>query len=594
MNHPTEPQAYKAFFLGPRAENQAWARAEFQAILDHWFHWREALFPTDTAISDNAERRSVTYQQARERITEGLEELTGLLEEEVPKFTPRYIGHMVSELTLPALFGHFAMLLHNPNNTSRDASRVGSKIEEDVIAMLAEMLGYDPKVATGHVTGGGTVANFEAVWRARFRQDHWLSLALFLAEQHGTKLTIFEAAHMGWRRFQSLIEEYDIPHDSLRHYSGVATNPYQFGERMTQAFGQPYRGPILLVPENKHFSWTKAVNIFGYGEDSLWAVPLDGLGKLDVAALSALIDKARQEQRPIAMVVSVAGTTETGEIDPIDQVQGILNAAKQRHSWDIWHHVDAAYGGFLCSLLRGSASTVLSVSNTAALSAISEAHSVTIDPHKLGYVPYSCGAIVVRDTRSYAVSSFKAPYLERQLIVPDKWSTTLEGSRSAAGAAATWLTGRTLGFDLNGLGQIVENTILACRRFKADIEKAVSVVHFLHPCETNILCFSVAEQRETLAASNARTEALFQCFVACEEFSVSKTTLSMHSHAKLIERHVKKFNGVLNDDKLVLVRCVFMNPFWADTGIRTKLVHEFIKLLADETASVQGLKSQSP
>lgn len=581
MTPENSSSAYKAYFLGPRAENEAWVRAEFQGILDHWFQWRKDLFPNDKPVSTKPERRTPAYLEARERMAAGLEDLADLLDGELPKFTPRYIGHMVSDLTLPALMGHFAMLLHNPNNTSRDASKIGSIIEEQVVAMLAEMLGFAPEKATGHITGGGTVANFEAVWRARFRQDHWLSLVLYLAEERGVKLNLFQGAHMGWARFAELLAEHDVLLDDLREYSAVATNPYEFGERMTNAFGRPYRGPVMLVPENKHFSWTKAANIFGYGEHAFWPVPLDAYGKMDVEGLAGLIQKAQKEGRPISMVVSVAGTTETGEIDPIHQVQGILKALREREGWDIWHHVDAAYGGFLCTLLRGEPSRVLSAENTKALSAIGDAHSVTIDPHKLGYVPYSCGAIITKDEQAYAVSSFKAPYLERQLEVPDKWSTTLEGSRSAAGAAATWLTGKTFGFDTAGLGGVIEETILACRSFRKKVGDALPFVRFLDPSETNILCYSLAEAGASLKATNAATEEIFNRFVACPEFSVSKTTLSGAAHRKVIERHVGAYGGVVDDDRLVLIRSVFMNPFWRELDVSESLTADIIARLDD-------------
>lgn len=579
MSTMNNPSSYKAFFLGPKSENEAWVRAEFQAILGHWFRWRKELFQADEPVISKEERCSPAFLASREKLAQGLEELNRLLASEIPKFTPRYVGHMVSELALPALMGHFAMLLHNPNNTSRDSSKVGSHIEEEVIRMLAEMLGFDPDDATGHVTGGGTVANFEAVWRARFRQDHWLSLMLYLAEERGVKLDLFEGAHMGWTRFNQLLEEQEVPLEKLRNYSAIAANPYDFGVRMNKAFGISYRGPVILVPENKHFSWAKAVNIFGFGEDAFWPVPLDSLGKMDVPALRILIDQAEAEQRPITMVVSVAGTTEAGEIDPIDQVQDVLNTAKIQRGFDIWHHIDAAYGGFLCSMLHGNRPNVLSVSNTAALTAIAEAHSVTIDPHKLGYVPYACGAIITRDAQAYAVSSFKAPYLEGQLSVPDKWSTTLEGSRSAAGAAATWLTGKTLGFDGDGLGRVLADTILACRRFRAGLLLTVPFVRALGSIDTNILCFSLARDKMSLSASNRLTEATFARFSKADNFSLSKTTLTLKSHGKVITAHVRSYDGEVDDDQLVLLRCVFMNPFWAVEPTATSLLAEFSDML---------------
>ncbi|HAJ03440.1 MAG TPA: hypothetical protein DCL55_09410, partial [Brevundimonas sp.] len=120
-----------------------------------------------------------------DRLGRRLLTLCDALTAETPTFSPRYIAHMKADLSLPGLLGWFAAMLHNPNNSSRDASRVGSVIETEAIAALAGMLGYDPAQAQGHFTSGGTVANFEAVWRARYRLDHWLALALHISETDG-------------------------------------------------------------------------------------------------------------------------------------------------------------------------------------------------------------------------------------------------------------------------------------------------------------------------------------------------------------------------------------------------------------------------
>lgn len=569
--------SYKAFFLGPKSENEAWVRSEIQSILEHWFRWRKALFAADPEAITTAERRAPAYLEARENLSQHLEELNTLLAGEIPKYSPRYIGHMVSELALPAILGHLAALIHNPNNTVREVSRVGSQIEVEVVAMLAQMVGYDPDLATGHVTGGGTVANFEGLWRARYRQDHWLCLALYLDQEKGVELELYEAAHMGWPRFHALSAEHEIYEEDLRPLSAVAGNPFRFGDHMSRWLDKPYRGPVIMVPGNKHFSWAKGTNIFGLGEEAFWQVPLDAQGKLSVPGLKDLILKAQGEARPVLMVVSVAGTTETGEIDPIDQVQDLLDGLKREHGWDIWHHIDAAYGGFLCSMLRGEGANVLTPQNTAALEAIARAHSVTIDPHKLGYVPYSCGAFLVHDREAYAVSSFHAPYLEHHDVVEEKWSTTIEGSRSAAGATATWLTAKTLGLDAAGLGHVIASTIEAARAFRDDVVKALPSVRPLEPLDTNILCFSLAEDGDTLAEANAKTWAVYRAYAKGREFSVSETTLARDNYQALIEAHVASFGGACDADHLVLIRCVFMNPFWSEPGLRAHLTAEFIE-----------------
>src|SRR5690606_42016510 len=91
--------------------------------------------------------------------------------------------------------------------------------------MLAEMVGYDPAGAEGHFTSGGTVANFEAVWRARYRLDHWLALALHVSETTGAALDPFTAAHMGWRQFRELQTRHAVSDDVLQSCSAAASNP---------------------------------------------------------------------------------------------------------------------------------------------------------------------------------------------------------------------------------------------------------------------------------------------------------------------------------------------------------------------------------
>ena len=567
-----------AYFPGVRSENETWVRGEFQAVLDQWFDWRKGLFAGDPGGASAAERLSPDRLRRREELSQHLAELCEALTAETPTHTPRYIGHMKAEVSLPALLGWLAAMLHNPNNTSRESSRVGSVIETEAVAMLASMLGYDPARAQGHFTSGGTVANFEAVWRARYRLDHWLSLGLYVAESTGEALEPFAAAHMGWDRFRALWLEHGLTDERLRSCSAAIGNPATVWRRVSEAAGRDYLGPVMLVPGNKHYSWLKAANLFGLGERSLWSVALDAGGRLDVDDFERRMGQAQAEGRPVLMGVSVAGTTETGEIDPIDRLHARLDRWRDERGVHVWRHVDAAYGGFLCSLLGGLEEAELSRDSAAALRAIASAESVTIDPHKLGYVPYACGAFLTRDTAAYAVSAFDAPYLDRPELGDGKWSSTLEGSRSAAGAAATWLTGRTLGFGPDGLGSVLAETIRARAAFQAEVAAALPSVRFLEPADANIVCFSIADEGEALSSANRRTEALFDVIHRSPEFSVSKTTLGA-DYAALIQRHAAGYRGGIDGPGLTLIRCVFMNPYWASTGFRATLFAEFTALL---------------
>lgn len=567
-----------AYFPGPHSENETWVRGEFQAVLDQWFDWRKGLFADDPGAASAADRLSPERLRKREELSQHLAELCQALTAETPTHTPRYIGHMKAEVSLPALFGWLAAMLHNPNNTSRESSRVGSVIETEAVAMLAIMVGYDPALAQGHFTSGGTVANFEAVWRARYRLDHWLSLGLHVAETTGEVLDPFAAAHMGWDRFRTLWREHGLTDDRLRGCSAAVGNPASVWRRISDAAGRDYLGPVMLVPGNKHYSWLKAANLFGLGEDSLWSVALDDQGRLDVDDFERLARRAEAEGRPVLMAVSVAGTTETGEIDPIHRLHERLDGWREDRGMHIWRHVDAAYGGFLCSLLGGPEEADLSPDSVAALRAIAAAESVTIDPHKLGYVPYACGAFLTRDAAAYAVSAFDAPYLDRPELGDGKWSSTLEGSRSAAGAAATWLTGRTLGFGPGGLGAVLAETIRTRAAFQTAVAEALRSVRFLEPADANIVCFSIADAGEALSSANRRTAALFDLIHHSPEFSVSKTTLGP-DYAALIQRHAARYDGPVDVPGLALIRCVFMNPYWAAADVRTALFPQFIALV---------------
>src|SRR3989344_5404911 len=166
--------ALKCFFLGPQAENGPWVSQSIQEILSSWYQWRQSLFPQDgNAISQN-DQDSSYFVEYQGNFNQQLKILLQRFEAEIPKFSPRYIGHMFSEISLPALIGHFITLLHNPNNVSSESSLVGTEIEKESITALCKMVGFKELEACGHFTSGGTIANFEAYLRARERfRNHY-------------------------------------------------------------------------------------------------------------------------------------------------------------------------------------------------------------------------------------------------------------------------------------------------------------------------------------------------------------------------------------------------------------------------------------
>ncbi|MGZ3769785.1 MAG: pyridoxal phosphate-dependent decarboxylase family protein [Bdellovibrio sp.] len=567
-----EEVALKSLFLGPQAENKEWVQSQIGSLLQSWFEWRSKFRPEDGQAISLKDMQTHEYIKRKEHTEEILQELAHRFEMELPKFHPRYIGHMFSEISLPALFGHILTLLHNPNNISEESSKVGILIEEEAIEALSKMVGF--KNGVGHFTSGGTLANFEAVYRAHTRGYLWMSLGL----AQGKKST-FESSMMGW-------QEYDSAKDSIKQssiaFNPLEGNPFSVAAKIQNVTGKPFLGSVLLVPEHKHYSWVKAANVFGLGAEAIWPVQLNEQGHLDVADLDRQIKKAQEEDRPILMVVTVLGTTELGMVDPIHKVQALLDKYREENNWHIWHHIDAAYGGFLCSLQEKNVciGTVISETSSRAIEAVHNATSLTIDPHKLGYVPFSSGSFITSDRKDYFLKSFGGPYVNFSAR-RDKGLFTLEGSRSATGAVATWMTAKCVGLDSHGYGQIIARTIRLRKEFEQQLQKEISMIRIAPDVDANLLGFCFANTGDALSVVNDRTLRLFETFNTGNdsEFFVSKTKIYRKNYQKYFDKLIGSWNGKQDADELILFRLCIMNPFFKTVEMKVDIPTLFVECL---------------
>ncbi len=138
---------------------------------------------------------------------------------------------------------------------------------------------------------------------------------------------------------------------------------------------------VIYSSEQCHYSIEKSADLLGLGRGSVRKIPTDNSFHVDPQAFEAAIEKDLSEGRLPFCVVAVAGTTSTGVVD---QLAKLATVARK---YDCWYHVDAAYGGALA----------FSQTHGGKLAGIEEADSITIDPHKWMFVPFSCGAVLVRD-----------------------------------------------------------------------------------------------------------------------------------------------------------------------------------------------------
>ena len=213
------------------------------------------------------------------------------------------------------------------------ASPGAVQLENMVIRWMAEMVGF-PKTALGNLTSGGSIANLIAIVAAR---------------------------------------------DSKEITSGKV-----------------YKSCIYLTKQTHH-SVHKAIRIAGLQESNLREIEVDKKFKMNTNQLAIQIQEDLSNGLIPFLVIGSAGTTDTGAIDPLNDIASVCAQSK------LWFHIDAAYGGFF----------MLVDSQREKFSGIEKADSVTIDPHKGLFLSYGSGAVIIRDVEALKKSHYyEANYMQ--------------------------------------------------------------------------------------------------------------------------------------------------------------------------------------
>jgi glutamate/tyrosine decarboxylase-like PLP-dependent enzyme len=132
-----------------------------------------------------------------------------------------------------------------------------------------------------------------------------------------------------------------------------------------------------------HTWMQKAADISGLGTDAVRWIAADQDGRIDALALREQIVRDIEAGDSPMLVAGNAGTVGTGVVDPLPELAGICR------EFDLWFHVDGAYGGFAAVLPDAPA----------ALAGLGEADSLAVDPHKWLYAPLEAGCALVRDSK---------------------------------------------------------------------------------------------------------------------------------------------------------------------------------------------------
>jgi len=143
------------------------------------------------------------------------------------------------------------------------------------------------------------------------------------------------------------------------------------------------RHAVVYLSDQSHASIDRALRLLGFRAEQLRRISSDASFRLRPNNFRDEIERDLAAGRRPFAVVANAGTTNTGAIDPMEEIGAM---ARQ---YGLWFHVDAAYGGFAALTERGRR----------LLSGIERADSVVLDPHKWFYCGYEAGCVIVRSGR---------------------------------------------------------------------------------------------------------------------------------------------------------------------------------------------------
>ena len=627
-------QASRAWFLGPRAENaELLERLITEALRDHVF-WRRNYHPEDGFTIRETDKRKPGYEDAVSTLTQELMGLLAELKRGVPFFSDRYRAHMLSEQTIAAQVGYFATMLYNPNNVSIESSPVTSRLELEVAAQLACMIGYDPVTSWGHLTSGGTVANFEALWIAR--NVFYLPLAAAgAARDLDVELSVAlprgEIQPLGSLSLQQLlnirtVDALDLwralwacgTHDRVASAvadHSLSTVGYQdYGRRLALDYGDPLPASVVLVASTAHYSWEKIIRALGIGSNQIVHVPVDDHFRLDTNALWEQIRSLTRRRVPIMACITVCGTTEESAVDQLDEVLAVRARAESELGVTFHVHSDACYGGYAASVTWHADGRRRSVSEIReavgcewpterwlhAMTALGDADSVTIDPHKLGYAPYPAGAFLLKERRARDLVAVDPPYLAPTAGLDSSEDLFLgrfifEGSKPGASAAAVWLGHKVLPLDERGYGHLIERTVAGAYQMHEALRTAdlgpFRVVLLPAP-DINIVCYVMHHPDQTsLASVNAFNEAIYARMSMeapgdAPEYIISRTRFQTPMYDGAIEATLNELNvcsvGEWKDAGaagLVVLRSTVMDPFLATSSPAPDHITGFVAAL---------------
>lgn len=426
--------------------------------------------------------------------------LDNLVANSVNTYSPHFIGHMTS--ALPYFHLSLAKLLVglNQNLVKIETSKAFTPLERQVLGMMHQLI-YDQsegfyeqylhsaQYSLGTFCSGGTIANINALWVAR------------------NKTLAPTGSFKGVAR-EGLVS-------ALQHYG--------------------YRKLAVLSSKRGHYSLGKAVDLLGLGREQLVTLDSSSQQLSPEHALKWGLEYQSRGNKLLA-IVGIAGTTETGHVDPLDELADVAKAL------GCYFHVDAAWGG----------ATLFSEKHRHILKGIERADSVTIDAHKQMYVPMGAGMVLFKDPADSNAVRHHAQYILRAGS-KDLGSTSIEGSRNGMAMmvqASLHILGR------KGYQLLIDQSIEKARKF-AEIIKQHS--EFELTTEPTLCILTYRVRPSSLTAVLNSTQSTAQINQQLDELTVVVQKQQREAGKSFVSR-TRLSTDQYSEQAITVFRVILANP----------------------------------
>ncbi|MEW5735231.1 MAG: pyridoxal-dependent aspartate 1-decarboxylase PanP [Thermodesulfobacteriota bacterium] len=464
---------------------------------------------TDSAISKEPEKKLAAV------ITELIDDIAPYA---VNVSSPYFVGHMTS--AIPFFMVHLSTIVAalNQNVVKLETSKVVSMVEKQVLAKLHRVVYrmdeefyqrhvQSPFTSLGGFVEGGTQANLTALWVARNRA-------------------------FGPKNGFAGVEAEGMPAALKAH--GVE------------------RG-VVLVSQLGHYSLRKAGGVLGIGNRNVLSVSMDKNFRINLRELESTIDELWRERAKtrIVAVIGIAGTTETGTVDPLSDL------ADMCAEYGIHFHVDAAWGG----------PTLFSENNGHMLKGIERADSVTIDGHKQFYMPMTCGMVYFKDPKAMDAVAYHAAYVNRVGSV-DLGIRSLAGSRASTSlilASALKIMGQ------RGYALMIDHGIETAREFAAEIESRKNFQLITRP-QLNILTYRYCPAHIKKRFESATPAERLRINQFLNRANIALQRRQREAGKSFVSRTTLRLGDEMGGNTVVL-RSVIMNPM-THIGILREVLDE--------------------